>query len=130
MSRTILIVEDDPDLQPLLEFTFETEGCEVLTFDEGGTAWEYLESEALPDCIVLDLLMPGVDGMEFLARRENSDRVRDVPVVVLTAWESEEVVTKVFDLDADDYITKPFSPTELLARVNRILKRHAVADQV
>ena len=123
-ERTILIVEDDPDLRPLLEFTFENEGYDTVSFGDGSDAWEYLETTEAPDCLVLDLMMPGLDGMGILRRRANDDTLGSVPAIVLTASESERSVEEAFDRGADDYITKPFSPKELLVRTRRLLRRN------
>jgi DNA-binding response OmpR family regulator len=121
MAEELLIVEDDLDLQSLLEHTFENEGFDVVTFDNGSEGWEYLESGNVPTCIVLDLMMPGVDGMDVLRRYEAAEDLHEIPIIVLTAWESEETVEKAFDRGADDYVTKPFSPNELVVRIRRLL---------
>jgi DNA-binding response OmpR family regulator len=121
MAEELLIVEDDLDLQSLLEHTFENEGFDVVTFDNGADGWEYLESGNVPTCIVLDLMMPGVDGMDVLRRYEAAEDLPEIPIVVLTAWESDETVEKAFDRGADDYVTKPFSPNELVVRIRRLL---------
>jgi len=121
MAEEVLIVEDDLDLQSLLEHTFENEQFDVVTFDNGADAWEYLESGNVPTCVVLDLMMPGVDGMDVLRRYDAADDLPEIPIVVLTAWESEDTVETAFDRGADDYVTKPFSPNELVVRVRRLL---------
>lgn len=121
MAEEVLIVEDDRDLQSLLEHTFESEGFDVRTFDNGADAWAHLEGGHTPTCVVLDLMMPGVDGMDLLGRYEAADNLPEIPIVVLTAWESEETVEKAFDRGADDYVTKPFSPNELVVRIRRLL---------
>jgi len=121
MAEEVLIVEDDLDLQSLLEHTFENERFDVVTFDNGADAWEYLESGNVPTCVVLDLMMPGVDGMDVLRRYDAADDLPEIPIVVLTAWESEDTVETAFDRGADDYVTKPFSPNELVVRVRRLL---------
>lgn len=122
-GERILVVEDDPDLRELLEFIFDREGYETVVFDHGGEAWSHLETtEELPECIVLDLFVPGADGMEILERRAEAKSIREIPVVVLTGWDSEDTVSKVFDRGADDFITKPFSANELLVRVRRLLR--------
>lgn len=122
MSDVILVVEDDTDLQSLLEFTLGNEGFEVVTRDDGASALEYLNSEADPVCIVLDLLMPGIDGMEVLERRSQSPELASIPTIVLTGRDDDEVVQRAFDRGADDYVTKPFSPNELIARIQRLVE--------
>ena len=123
MSETdrILVVEDDVDLQDLLRFTFEGAGYDVDTANDGAEALEFLEEEREPpELILLDLRMPDVDGMEFLRRRDETG-AGDVPVVVLTAVDSEDALEEAFELGADDYVTKPFRPRALRARVERLL---------
>jgi len=120
-ENTVMIVEDDSDLLPFLEYIFEREGHETLLFETGDTAWEYLEEGDLPDCILLDLLTPGIDGFELLRRQRNAKWLQSIPVVVLTDVESEQALTKAFNLGADEYIFKPFNSTDLLFRVNRLL---------
>lgn len=120
-GTTVMIIEDDPDLLPLLEYLFEREGYETAVFETGDAAWNALEDGALPDCILLDLLIPGVDGFELLKRQRNSEQHQSIPVVVLTDIESEQALTKAFDRGADDYVFKPFNSTELLLRVKRLL---------
>lgn len=123
MNGLILVVEDDADLQSLLTFTLENEGFEVETVDDGGEALDYLNSaEREPICIVLDLLMPGIDGMDVLEQRSQSASLSSIPTIVLTGRDAEDVVEQAFDQGADDYVTKPFSPNELVARIERLLK--------
>jgi len=122
MSDEILVVEDDQDLLPLLEYTFENKGFEVTAFDNGGDALEYLEGGGRPACVVLDLMMPGIDGLDILERRGEHEELAAIPVIVLTGWDADEAVEKAFDRGADDYITKPFSPNELVVRVQRLLR--------
>jgi DNA-binding response OmpR family regulator len=121
MADEILVVEDDTDVQPLLTYTFEKEGYEVTAYDDGEPALSYLEEGARPVCIILDLMMPGIDGLEVLERRKDIEGVEDIPVIVLTGWDADEAVEQAFDRGAEDYITKPFSPNELLMRVQRLL---------
>ena len=121
MNALVMVVDDDRDLRPLLEYTFENEGYEVEAFDGGESALEYLETGGRPACIVLDLMMPGVDGLDVLERRKGSS-FADIPVVVLTAWDAEDAVEKAFERGADDYVTKPFSPNELRVRVRRLIE--------
>lgn len=122
MTDKILVVEDDQDLQPLLEYTFENKGFEVVTFDNGKDALEYLTDGGRPACIVLDLMMPGIDGLDVLERRAENDKLASIPVIVLTGWDADDAVEKAFERGADDYITKPFSPNELVVRVRRLIE--------
>jgi DNA-binding response OmpR family regulator len=122
MTDEILIVEDDPDLRPLLEYTFENEEFEVTAYPDGSGALEYLTDGGQPSCIVLDLMMPGVDGLDVLEERAEDEELAAIPVIMLTGRDADESVEKAFDRGADDYVTKPFSPNELVMRVRRLLE--------
>jgi len=119
MSRKVLVVEDEPILLETLEYNLARQGYEVCTAADGPTALEVARQEQ-PDIILLDVMLPGLDGFEVcrILRREMS-----VPVLMLTARDDE--VDKVVGLEvgADDYLTKPFSMRELLARVKALLRR-------
>jgi len=123
-EKLILIAEDDADLQPLLVFTFESNGYETRTFDNGEEAWAFLESsERRPTAMVSDVMMPDVGGLELLRRCADDPDLAEIPTVVLTALDAEDHVEEAFDAGADDYLTKPFSPNELVTRVERLLRR-------
>src|SRR3954454_6904201 len=118
----VLIVDDDPDIQRLVGYNLAQAGFQVLSASSGRTALESVQNQ-LPDLIILDIMMPDVDGMEVcktLRQRENSRRI---PIIMLTA-RSEEIDRVVgFELGADDYVMKPFSPRELVLRVKSIFRR-------
>ena len=121
MSSTVLIVEDDPDAVKLVELYLRRDGHKVLTALDGAEGLR-LAREARPDLVVLDLMLPGMNGFEVCrALREESD----VAVVMLTARVEEHDRLAGLDLGADDYVTKPFSPRELAARVRAVLRRTA-----
>ncbi|MGB9776016.1 MAG: response regulator [Anaerolineae bacterium] len=117
--HTILVVEDEPALLETLEYTLKREGYRILTATDGWTAVETARRER-PDLVILDIILPGIDGFEVcrILRRESA-----VPILMLTARTDE--VDKVVGLEvgADDYVTKPFSMRELLARVKALLRR-------
>ena len=117
----ILVVDDDPNVVKLVRLYLERDGHEVLTASDGAAGLE-LAREEQPSLIVLDLMLPRMDGMEVCRtlRRESS-----VPVVMLTAMVEEDDRLAGLDLGADDYVTKPFSPRELAARVRAVLRRTA-----
>ena len=121
MSSTVLIVEDDPDTVNLVQMYLRRDGHKVLSARDGLEGLR-LAREARPDLVVLDLMLPKLDGMEVCrALREESS----VPIVMLTARVEEEDRLAGLDLGADDYVTKPFSPRELAARVRAVLRRIA-----
>ena len=121
LGSKILVVDDDPNVVKLVQLYLERDGHEVLTASDGVAGLE-MAREELPDLIVLDLMMPRMDGMEVCRtiRAESS-----VPVIMLTAMVEEDDRLAGLDLGADDYVTKPFSPRELAARVRAVLRRTA-----
>ena len=122
MPSTVLIVEDDPITVELVRLYLTRDGHKVLSAIDGLEGLR-LAREAHPDLVVLDLMLPGLDGMEVCRiLREESD----VPIVVLTARVEEEDRLAGLNLGADDYVTKPFSPREMAARVRAVLRRTAI----
>lgn len=115
----ILIVEADPDLRALLEHTFENEGFETESRDRGAGALTHIEDGGRPSCVLLDLRMPGVSGLDVLAERAD-EAFAAIPVIVLTGMDGD-TVERAFDRGADDYVLKPFSPGELVAKVQQML---------
>ena len=117
--RKILVVEDDRKTVELIRLYLDKDGYRVIAAYSGDKAVDLARSER-PDLIVLDLMLPEIDGLEVcrILRRES-----DVPIVMLTARTTEQDKLSGLDLGADDYITKPFSPRELLARVRAVLRR-------
>jgi two-component system, OmpR family, phosphate regulon response regulator PhoB len=124
MAATILVVEDEPAIQTLIAINLRRAGHEVVTALDAETA-QRMVNDALPDLILLDWMLPGVSGLE-LARRLRADaRSRQVPIIMLTARGEERDKVQGLETGADDYITKPFSPRELLARIQAVLRRRA-----
>ncbi|MBF8268119.1 MAG: family transcriptional regulator [Dehalococcoidia bacterium] len=121
VPSTVLIVEDDPNTVELVRLYLSRDGHKVLAASEGFEGLR-LAREARPDLVILDLMLPGLDGMEVcrILRKES-----DVPIVMLTARVEEEDRLAGLDLGADDYVTKPFSPRELAARIRAVLRRTA-----
>src|SRR5262245_19736475 len=121
----VLIVDDDPDIQRLVSYNFTQAGFEVATAGSGRKALESIQNQA-PDLIILDLMLPDIDGMEVcrtLRQREHSSRI---PIIMLTA-RGEEIDRVIgFELGADDYVAKPFSPRELVLRAKSIFRRMKV----
>jgi DNA-binding response OmpR family regulator len=118
---TVVIAEDEPDLRKLLVYTLESEGYTVEAFGAGDDCLEHLQTEPVPALVILDIMMPGMDGVDVLERIREDGRLADIPVVLLSGRGRESDVVAEFEADADDYITKPFSPSELRARVARLL---------
>src|SRR2546421_7208232 len=124
MSKLVLIVEDDPDIAEGLRFNLEREGLEAviaLTGEQGLSA--ALDPRRPPALIILDLMLPGMSGTELCRRLRREPQTRRTPIIMLTARGSEAERVAGFDLGADDYISKPFSVRELVARVRAVLRR-------
>jgi len=123
MPDTVLVVEDEPNLLAALKYTLEREGYDALSADNGETGLR-IAREKSPDIVILDVMLPALDGFEIcrLLRRESS-----VPIIMLTARGEEMDRVVGLELGADDYVTKPFSMRELLARVRNTLRRSASA---
>ncbi len=120
MNRRILIVEDDPAIRMLVRTALETEGHEVA---EAADGLEVLPAAraSRPDLILLDIGLPGIHGFAVLAQLKRDDELSDVPVMMITAWASPELLAKARALGADDYVQKPFDVSDLRARVARAL---------
>jgi len=118
----VLVAEDDDITAKILVHRLEKDAFRVLRFDNGDEAYRGALHET-PALVVLDVKMPGMDGFEVLSRLRKTPSYARVPVMMLTSMGSEADVVRGFDLGADDYMLKPFSPTELLARIRRLLRR-------
>jgi len=124
MAATVLVVEDEPAIQELIAYNLKQAGHQPLRADNAEHALRLVQ-EALPDLVLLDWMLPGLSGIE-LARRLRADRrTRAIPIIMLTARADEHDKLTGLDTGADDYITKPFSPRELTARVKAVLRRRA-----
>ena len=123
MSKaTILVVDDEEDIRELVALNLDREGYKVLTCETGEQALAVARSKT-PDLVVLDLMLPGIDGLEVCKRLKADPGLRHIPVVMLTAKGEESDIVAGLELGADDYITKPFSGKVLVARVRRLLRK-------
>ena len=121
-GKRVWIVEDEPDIAGLIEHNLRRERFEVKTFHDGESFLSSLRYE-LPDLVILDLMLPGVDGLEICRMMRADERTRSVPIIILTAKGSEADIVLGLELGADDYVVKPFSVRELIARVKAVLRR-------
>lgn len=121
----ILVIEDEKDIVQAIEYNFKKEGFEVSKAYDGLQGLKQI-SFLLPDIILLDLMLPGMDGLEILRRAKKDPKTENIPVIILTAKSQEADRVVGLELGADDYITKPFSVRELVARVKAVLKRYGV----
>jgi two-component system alkaline phosphatase synthesis response regulator PhoP len=125
----ILIVEDEPEIAELIEFHAERAGMRARTIHSGRLALEVMRREK-PDLIVLDLMLPDVDGLEICRRLKQSEDTRSIPIVMVTAKGEEADIVAGIELGAEDYVTKPFSPRVLMARLRNVLRRHGPVEEV
>ena len=126
----LLVVDDEPDFVELVAFNLRHEGFEVLTATNGWEAIELARSD-LPDLILLDLMLPDFDGFAVCEMLRLRSSTAAIPIILLTAWISDESRRLGLELGANDYVTKPFSPRELMQRVNRVLERsEAIAPHI
>ncbi|MEM6267428.1 MAG: response regulator, partial [Pseudomonadota bacterium] len=121
-AAKLLLVEDDPALSELLEYRFQNEGYQVRSTSDGDDAL-VLASEDVPDLIILDWMIEGTSGIEVCRRLRRDKETAHVPIIMLTAREAEDDRVRGLETGADDYLTKPFSPRELLARVAAVMRR-------
>jgi len=124
MSATVLLVEDEPQIQELVAVNLEHVGHRVLRAASAEEADSAIRAE-LPDVVVLDWMLPGESGLSFARRLRADERTRDLPILMLTARAMEQDKLSGLEAGADDYLTKPFSPKELAARIKAILRRRA-----
>ena len=124
----IYCVEDDDSIRELVVYTLESPGLKACGFPEGSSFMEALASET-PELVLLDIMLPGEDGMELLKKLKSSNKTKDIPVIMVTAKGTE--YDKVIGLDsgADDYVTKPFGMMELVSRIKAVLRRSGRSSQ-
>ena len=124
---TILVIEDEEDILELVRYNLAKEGYRVIKAGSGERALQLATSE-VPDLVLLDLMLPGVDGIEVCRRIKGDSATQHIPVIMLTAKSEETDIVVGLELGADDYITKPFSPRVLLARIKAVLRRRIHQD--
>lgn len=121
-NNTILIVEDEAEIREMLRFSLERAGYEVVEAETAEEAIHVIQG-TIPDLMLIDWMLPGISGIELLRRLRNDELTVHAPVIMLTARGEEQDKLKGFDYGVDDFITKPFSPKELLARIKALLRR-------
>jgi two-component system alkaline phosphatase synthesis response regulator PhoP len=125
-KESILVMEDEEDIAELLKYNLAKEGYRVTVVGSGEEGLKAAQA-ALPNLVLLDLMLPGIDGLEVCRQFKQDARTRQVPIVMVTAKGEEADIVTGLELGADDYLTKPFSPRVLLARVRAVLRRRAPA---
>ena len=122
MSKRILLVEDEAPIREMLEFVLEQSGFETVKAEDYQIALEKVV-EPYPDLILLDWMLPGGSGVQLAKKLKQHEFTRDIPIIMLTARGEEEDKVRGLESGADDYITKPFSPKELIARIKAVMRR-------
>ncbi len=126
-GKTILLVEDETAIREMVSLALERAGFTVWQAEDGATA-ERLLVDVVPDLMLLDWMMPGISGIELARRLRRDEVTREVPIIMLTARTEEEDTIRGLESGVDDYMTKPFSPRELIARINALLRRTSPAQ--
>ena len=121
-SKNILVVEDDLDIRELISFNLANEGHQVFEANDGEVGIDKARNNN-PDLILLDLMLPGIQGLDVCRIIKSDQETKEIPIIMVTALGQEEDIVKGLETGADDYITKPFSIKVLIARVNAVLKR-------
>jgi two-component system phosphate regulon response regulator PhoB len=131
MPATVLVVEDEPAIQELISYNLRNAGYIALCADSAEQA-AIMVSDVLPDLVLLDWMLPNMSGIDFARMLRRGSRTKPIPIIMLTARVDESDKVAGLDVGADDYITKPFSPRELIARVKAVLRRRLpeVSDEV
>jgi len=122
-SETILVAEDQRTILNLIEFKLKNSGYNVIIVEDGLAALEKTKA-TLPDLVLLDVMMPLMTGFEVLSALKKGKTTKDIPVIIITAQTREDEIIKGLELGADDYILKPFSPNELVARIKTVFLRN------
>lgn len=129
MKETILIVDDEKDIVKMLEYNLKKEGFKTLSVCDGEDALDSAVRQH-PDLVILDLMLPGIDGIEVCKSLKGGTKTASIPVIMLTAKSQESDKIVGLELGADDYMTKPFSPRELIARIKAVLRRVKEKDKL
>ena len=129
MKEKILIVEDEKDIVKMLEYNLKKEGFRIVSCHDGEDALDLASREG-PDLILLDLMLPRVDGIEVCKELKKESKTSLIPIIMLTAKSQESDKVLGLELGADDYVTKPFSPRELIARIKAVLRRMKEKDKL
>lgn len=124
----VLVIEDEPDILEVIQYNIEREGHKVIACRDGEQGLSRIRTDD-PDLVILDLMLPGMDGSEVCRQVKTDPVTRGIPIIMVTAKGEESDVVLGLGLGADDYITKPFSPRELVARVNVALRRGSVREE-
>lgn len=129
MAReAVLVIEDEQDIQELIRYNLAKEGYRVTLAETGEDGLSHVRNQT-PDLILLDLMLPGIDGLEVCRQIKADQTLRPVPIIMLTAKGEESDIVTGLELGADDYVTKPFSPKVLVARIRAVLRRQTIPSE-
>lgn len=126
-KKKIIVVEDEPDLVDVVTYNLQREGYLVLAAQRGDEGLNLIRSEG-PDLVLLDLMLPGMDGLSICRQMKSDGSLSEIPIIIASAKGEESDVVIGLEMGADDYLAKPFSPRELLARIKAVLRRGAPRD--
>ncbi len=124
----VLVIEDEPDILEVIQYNLEREGHKVIACRNGEQGLSRIRTDN-PDLVILDLMLPGMDGVEVCRQVKSDPVTRSIPIVMVTAKGEESDIVLGLGIGADDYITKPFSPRELVARIKVVLRRGPLREQ-
>lgn len=127
MPGTIAIVEDESNIVELIKYNLDREGYKTISANNGRKGLEMIKQE-LPDLVILDLMLPELDGLSVCKQLRSDTQTKSIPIIILTAKSEEADRVLGLEMGADDYVTKPFSPRELVARVRAVLRRSGAAE--
>jgi DNA-binding response OmpR family regulator len=127
-KKKIVIIEDEPDILEVLSYNLKREGYEILTATDGIHGLSLVRKE-VPDMVLLDLMLPGMDGVEICSTIKKDQQTQNTLIIMVTAKGEESDIVLGLGVGADDYITKPFSPKELIARVKAVMRRGVMVDK-
>ena len=125
----IWCVEDDASIRDIEVYALQSTGIEARGFENGTSFWEALNGGEKPELAVIDVMLPGISGIDYARRLKKDDLTRELPIIMLTARAEEEDTVQGLESGADDYMTKPFSPRELVARIRAVLRRGGPAGE-
>lgn len=125
---TIAIIEDEPNIVELVKYNLDREGYRTISSGNGRKGLELIRQE-LPDLVVLDLMLPELDGLTICKQLRSDPQTKGIPIIILTAKSEEADRVLGLEMGADDYVTKPFSPRELAARVRAVLRRSSITEE-
>ncbi|MEJ6670883.1 MAG: response regulator [Pseudomonadales bacterium] len=125
----VVVVEDEADIQDVIAYNLKRDGYEVLTASRGDEGLSLIQAK-MPDLVILDLMLPGIDGLSICQQLRADPKTKSLPIIILSAKEEEADVVIGLGFGADDYVPKPFSPRELLARVKAVLRRSSSQETV